>query len=148
MKSVGGEVPKLVKKAFAKLGLFNFALIKHWQNIVPGYAPYCYPLNLRGDILTLAVNSDSAAMGLKMQEVAIIARVNTYLGGQVISRIKTVRKDFETREAYVHKEIIPDEDAKAKAREMVKTVEDEKMREKLESLSAVFIMSNKTKNKN
>ncbi len=145
MKSVGGEIPKLVKKAFAKRGMFNFSLIKHWQNIVPGYAPYCYPLSLRGDVLTLAVNSDSAAMGIKMQEVAIISRVNTYLGGSVATRLRTVRKDFETRDVHEKKEIIPDEEARAKAKEMVKGVQDEKMREKLESLSAVFIMSNRSK---
>ncbi|MDE0724047.1 MAG: DUF721 domain-containing protein [Alphaproteobacteria bacterium] len=145
MKSVGGEIPKLVKKAFAKRGMFNFSLIKHWQSIVPGYAPYCYPLSLRGDVLTLAVNSDSAAMGIKMQEVAIISRVNTYLGGSVATRLRTVRKDFETREVHEKKEIIPDEEARAKAKEMVKGVQDEKMREKLESLSAVFIMSNRSK---
>lgn len=144
MKSVGGEIPRLVKKTFAKRGLFNFALIKHWQNIVPGYAPYCYPLSLRGDVLTLAVNSDSAAMGLKMQEVAILSRVNTYLGGDVVSRLKTMRKDFPVREVYVRQEIIPDEASKEKARAMVKDVKDEILREKLESLSAVFIMSNKS----
>lgn len=84
--------------AFTRAGFSDPGLVLNWTDIAgPDTAKLCIPLKLKDDVLTLKAEP-AAAVFLQYETRQLTDRINTYLGRQIVRRLKFVQAPLMHRE--------------------------------------------------
>jgi len=99
-------VGKITKRAFARRGFAEGALLTEWQSIVgPHLAKHTCPERVvrdrsaeaGGGVLHLRVDSGALAMEVQHLETQIVERINAYYGYKAVDRLKMIQGPLPRR---------------------------------------------------
>ena len=90
-RALAATLPKVTKAAMARHGRAYAAIVGEWQAMVgKATAEGSVPEKLSAGVLTIRA-SGGAAMEIQHSEPQIVERINAYVGGQAVTRLKIVQ---------------------------------------------------------
>jgi hypothetical protein len=96
---VGADTGFNSTAAFARAGFSDPTLVLRWDDIAgPEVARLARPVRLSGDVLTLMAEP-GAALFLGHDQRSLTARINAYLGRQIVARVKFIQGRLTARPA-------------------------------------------------
>lgn len=139
-RPIGALVPGLTRAAFRRRAPGTAQVLADWPQIVgPALAAVTVPRRLSAGTLTLAC-SGPIAMELQHMAAELISRINTVLGGKVVTALRFVQIPQEAPTAAPPPAVPPE--AAARAESAVDGLADSALRDALAALGrAVFAAS-------
>jgi hypothetical protein len=136
-RTISALVPVVAKAAFVKGGRAAAHLLEAWPEIVgPRLAEVTVPKRLSQGTLTIGC-SGPVAMELQYLSVELIGRVNQYLGGQPITRLRFMQGPVNGTPAQPRPE--PSAAVKSAAAEAVATLPPGPLRDALQGLGRAVL---------
>jgi len=130
-RALAATLPKVTKAVFAKHGRVYGTIVAEWPTIVGGLSDSSLPEKLAGGVLTVRV-SGGAAMALQHAMPQVLERINAYVGGAAVERLRLVQAPVARR---ARKPLPPAEPpADPQIESEVSRVEDPELRRSLSRL--------------
>jgi hypothetical protein len=142
--AVGAVVAPLLEPALAKKGVALARIIPHWKAICPMLAAYSAPESVKGDTLTVAVDSDTVKQEMMYMTGQVVESVNRLLGYEAVTRLRIITRGGGTHAAggpkrgHVTASLPEAQETRDRAAALCKHVRDDALRHALEGLAATF----------